>query len=88
MFYCTIDLLLVFSDVCPVLQNKVSLLCESWWTCKLEHKEQVVPNTVLYLVVRSLGDKAKVSVYSIHVHIYCKKRKTPAYMQNMLKLSI
>ena len=66
------DCLLTLSDQAPKLQNKISLLCEDWWRRGLRYREEVVPNTVLYLLARALAQGAKVHVFVVAV--VCVKR--------------
>ena len=54
------DCLLTLSDLAPKLQNMISLLCEEWWLLGMRDREEVVPNTVLYLLARALSQGAKV----------------------------
>ena len=56
-----LDLLLIMFEVSAELQNKVSLLCESWWSHQLKDRDQVIQNTILYVVLRSVGEGAAVS---------------------------
>ena len=56
------DCLLTLSDLSPKLQNKISLLCEEWWLLGMRDREEVVPNTVLYLLACALAQGAKVHV--------------------------
>ena len=44
----------------PDIQNKTSALLEAWWQGEREGREEMVPNTILYLVARTLDDGAKV----------------------------
>ena len=50
----------MLSDLAPKLQNMISLLCEEWWQLGMRDREEVVPNTVLYLLARTLAQEAKV----------------------------
>ena len=54
------ELLLGCLDVVPDIQNKTSALLEAWWQGEGEGREEMVPNTILYLVARTLDDGAKV----------------------------
>ena len=54
------ELLLGCLDVVPDIQNKTSALLEAWWQGVRESREEMVPNTILYLVARTLDDGAKV----------------------------
>jgi hypothetical protein len=40
------------------LQNAISLLCEQWWLQRRPQRESVVPQVVVYLLIRSLEDTA------------------------------
>ena len=42
------------------LQNRMSLLCESWWTRNLKGRTDLEPQTIVYLLQRSLQPKATV----------------------------
>ena len=44
----------------PEIQNKACCLLEAWWLGEREGREDVVPNLLLYLIARSLEEKAKV----------------------------
>ena len=56
-----IDILLELSDFDKDLQNSISLLCEKCWSKDIEGKSDLVPNTLICLVARSLSPGAKVA---------------------------
>jgi hypothetical protein len=43
------------------LQDSMSRLCESWYLAEPESRRHVVPQTILYLLLHSVGDKGKLS---------------------------
>lgn len=44
----------------PNLQNRVSELLEKWWCVDGPEKEDLVPNCLLYIMARTLNERAKV----------------------------
>lgn len=56
-----VDVLLTGFEETPYLQNRVSGLLERWWCGEREGREGLVPNSLLYVIARSLDEKAKVS---------------------------
>ncbi|XP_025083646.1 condensin-2 complex subunit G2-like isoform X1 [Pomacea canaliculata] len=59
-----IDTATIFHDILPLLpdeadsiKNRLAQLFETWWRLELEGRERVVPNTLLYLLERSLQAK-------------------------------
>ena len=56
-----LDILLSGLEEVPNLQNSVSELLEKWWCQEREGKEGVVPHCLLYVIARTLNEKAKVS---------------------------
>lgn len=56
------DILLTILEDTPNLQNKASEALEAWWAGDGPDREGVVPNCLLYIIARSLSDKAKVRV--------------------------
>lgn len=54
------DILLELSELDGYLQNTISLLCEKWWSKDVEGKNELMPNTLSYLVARTLSTGAKV----------------------------
>jgi len=57
---CLPDVLLGHLDEVPDVQNKACGLLEAWWLGEREGREDMVPNMLLYLVARSLEERAKV----------------------------
>lgn len=57
--YCT-DVLISLLDSVPHIQNHVSQLCEGWWCARREGRESLIPNTLLYVVARTLTEGATV----------------------------
>lgn len=53
------DILLELSDLDGDLQNATSLLCEKWWCKDVGGKNELMPNTLSYLVARTLSPGAK-----------------------------
>lgn len=60
-----LDILLTHFEETPNLQNRASELLEAWWCGDRPGKEGVVPNTLLYVMARTLTDKAKVRVHRL-----------------------
>ena len=65
--FSPIGILLSISDLSPDLQNKISLLCEAWWARQFDSAEEFVPNTILYIVIKSLSEGSKVSGCGVSV---------------------
>ena len=69
MPYTILDILVSLLDSAPDLQNRVSQLCEGWWCAGREGREMLMPNTLLYVVARTLTEGATVSHRSIHNYV-------------------
>lgn len=61
IFITNLDILVSLLDSAPELQNRVSVLCEGWWCAGREGREVLMPNTLLYVVARTLTEGATVS---------------------------
>lgn len=59
--FCVADILFTLSENGGGLglQNHISQLCELWWSQKRPSREQLVPQTISYVLIRSLQDDAK-----------------------------
>lgn len=52
------DILFLISEGAEDLQDAIARICEQWWKLDLQGKETLVPNTICYLLIRSLGEKS------------------------------
>ena len=52
------NLLLLRGEHGAKVQDQIARVCETWWGRSLSGKEALVPQTISYLVVRSLSDTA------------------------------
>ena len=59
--FLSTDVLLTSFEGTPVLQNRVSGLLEQWWCGEREGREGLVPHCLLYVIARTLNERAKVS---------------------------
>lgn len=48
-------------EMTPDLQNRTCVLLESWWSGEREGREELIPNSLLYLIAKTLNEGAKVS---------------------------
>ena len=62
----TLDILVSLLDCAPELQNRVSVLCEGWWCGGREGREELMPNTLLYVIARTLTEGATVSSQTLN----------------------
>lgn len=58
--HARVDIMVSLLDSAPDLQNHVSQLCEGWWSAGREGREDLIPNTLLYVVARTLTEGATV----------------------------
>lgn len=57
----------------PILQNAISLLCESYYNKDKPDKELIIPQLLPYLLLRCLDDSGNVSLIKrLYIYIYIK----------------
>ena len=58
--YSLLDVFLTVMEITPDLQNRACSLLECWWNGEKEGREGLIPNSLLYLLARTLNEGAKV----------------------------
>ena len=61
------------------LQNSIAQVCESWWRQSLPHRNELVPQTISYLLIRSieaLGTKSGTRRPNTHTHTHTQVHAT------------
>lgn len=76
-------------------QDAIAKLCEAWYVQDCPSKREVVPQTILYLLMRSVGDKGKLSdVKRVHgmreglLHIEIGDESFRSVQESIMRASI
>ncbi|XP_030855770.1 condensin-2 complex subunit G2 [Strongylocentrotus purpuratus] len=64
--------LLDLPDSASKLQHNIAKLCHTWWSADLPERELLVPNTIMYLLVKTLQPSGMVS----DVKLLCSMRES------------
>ena len=69
------DMIFLLDESGERLQDNIARVCEAWWKAELDRKEELIVNTVCFLLIKSLRDRSTglcVCVYvriSVYVHV-------------------